>query len=163
MTWITDRPLIRPGNRHTVTLEYVGPGGETADEFEFTVAIVEAGSEGGETGGGTSATEIIRQSQNGETVDVPKGIAFEVHLPSNPSTGYAWSIDFISPQMSRPMERFERSTSGALGAGGTQIYHFDTYGARPPIGTHSIRFANTGPGATEPDEYFEIYVNIVGL
>ena len=61
------------------------------------------------------------QAQAGEkSVKVNK--AFKISLQSNPSTGYRWEISFDKAFLKLRVDRFKRSPSALIGAGGTQSF-----------------------------------------
>ena len=50
--------------------------------------------------------------------------AFKISLKSNPTTGYKWEVSFDKTFLKLKANRFKRSTSALIGAGGTQSFVF---------------------------------------
>jgi inhibitor of cysteine peptidase len=78
-------------------------------------------------------TVTVTDRDNNETVQLNVGDKLAVRLASNPSTGYSWKVGQINQQLLRLTgdPRFEASSSGLLGAPGTEVFEFE---ARAPGG-----------------------------
>lgn len=50
--------------------------------------------------------------------------AFSISLDSNPTTGYSWEADFDPDFIKLREKSFERGSSGAIGAGGSEKFTF---------------------------------------
>lgn len=61
------------------------------------------------------------ESDNGKTFTVARGQVVIIRLGENPSTGYRWEPS-VSAGIQVTDDTFERSTSGALGAGGVRVW-----------------------------------------
>lgn len=75
----------------------------------------------------------VTDRDNNETVALNVGDKLVLRLASNPSTGYSWKVGEINQQLLRftGSPKFEASTSGLLGAPGTEVFEFE---ARAPGG-----------------------------
>jgi predicted secreted protein len=59
-----------------------------------------------------------------ETIKARTGEPFNITLESNPTTGYRWYADYDYGLMNLDESRYERDASGAIGAGGREIFTF---------------------------------------
>jgi predicted secreted protein len=50
--------------------------------------------------------------------------SFTISMPANPTTGYSWTADYDYVLLNESMAEFEKSTSRALGSGGTSVFVF---------------------------------------
>lgn len=73
---------------------------------------------------------ILEAPDNGSDIFLAQGEILQVRLPSNPSTGYTWSIAGNSPSVLRPTgePKYDAPEKGKPGAGGTQTFEFRVVG-----------------------------------
>lgn len=98
-------------------------------------------------GGSTAETFRVDGPVSGRAVALAMGQRLEVRLPSNPSTGYSWSIvetpsrvlKLEGPSTYQADSRAE--AVGMVGAGGTEVWTFMAEGA----GTQDLRFEYRRP------------------
>lgn len=71
-------------------------------------------------------TLTLGEPDNGSTIFLTQGERVIVRLPSNPTTGYGWSVARNATAVLRPAgdARFEASGNARPGAGGYQIFEF---------------------------------------
>ena len=59
-------------------------------------------------------------------MDMRVGDTLELSFPSNPTTGYAWQVVEINPDVLRQLsEEYVQPTSDLLGASGVQVFRFE--------------------------------------
>jgi inhibitor of cysteine peptidase len=101
----------------------------------------------------------------GESLQEFAGTDFQVALPSNPTTGYSWSIT-QAPDSAIVVQKGQStfvqapSSSGVVGAGGTEVWTFTAVAA----GTTNIVFTNQQAGAaadTPPAQTHNVSVLVV--
>jgi inhibitor of cysteine peptidase len=69
---------------------------------------------------------ILELPDGGSDIFLTQGEQLLVRLPSNPSTGFSWTISGNAPSVLRPVgePKFEPPARAAAGAGGTQTFEF---------------------------------------
>lgn len=76
-------------------------------------------------GAAWGATAFVRsQGSDDATVRIGVGETYELALESNPSTGFAWTVQYDEAILELVEERYEEPEGGMLGAAGTQIFVF---------------------------------------
>jgi inhibitor of cysteine peptidase len=100
-------------------------------------------------GSGRKTLVRVWEEEAGRLVDLSLGDTLEVHLESNPSTGYRWawgdSLDPLLQQHGPPT--FERYREG-IGGGGTEIFQFRTMSE----GSGTLRMIYKRPMASDVAE-----------
>jgi inhibitor of cysteine peptidase len=68
----------------------------------------------------------ITDKNAGQTMRISVGQAFEVRLPANPSTGYAWSAGVLGrgPLVESRPATYQRPASSLLGSSGTEVFSY---------------------------------------
>ena len=76
-------------------------------------------------------TVSVTDRDNNETIDLNVGDTLVVKLASNASTGYSWQMGQNNAKLlvTEGEPRYENSTSGLLGAQGTQVFTFKALAA----------------------------------
>lgn len=77
-------------------------------------------------GAGASPLVIVTDKNDRQTITIAVGQQLDVRLPSNPTTGYQWTAGVLHAgpvALTRPAA-FQQSSSGLLGAGGTQVFSY---------------------------------------
>lgn len=68
---------------------------------------------------------VLKESDNGGTVNASPQETIAIHLPENPTTGYQWKPDAAAD----PVVRLKAATylpgSGSVGEGGTRVFEFE--------------------------------------
>src|SRR5205823_5556792 len=108
-------------------------------------------------------TKVITEADNGKTVDIAEGQAFTIKLTSNATTGYKWFVLSVDRTLGEPSsQRFLPPKSSALGAAGTQYFHWNTNSPLDVSGQHTISLGLERPWAerSAPAQTFEVTVNV---
>jgi inhibitor of cysteine peptidase len=113
---------------------------------------------------GPTTVEGVDQEETGDRFFLNLGETFELRLPGNPTTGYAWEVSDIDDQMVRLVRQDfisgpapTESRGPVAGAGGTFIFIFQAIGHgttsvdlvyhrpwekdAPPLETHSVQIS----------------------
>lgn len=76
----------------------------------------------------TAAQLDLTQKENGKDLWMDRGDILVFRLPSNPSTGYSWSVAASKPglllQQGEATCELPKSAKGRVGAGGTEVWRF---------------------------------------
>ncbi len=106
-------------------------------------------------------TTVIRQSQDGETVNIKVGDTIDVQLDGNPTTGYAWQLMASSRSFPLQNEEYVPDMPELTGSGGTYHFYFtaDTFSMH---GTFHLQFAyfRSWEGADSALETFSVTVEV---
>ncbi len=70
------------------------------------------------------AEETISTEREVDIIQARVGEVFEISLPSNPTTGYSWNVDYDSALLNLTGSEYIVPSSRALGARGSSIYLF---------------------------------------
>jgi inhibitor of cysteine peptidase len=103
-------------------------------------------------------TVTLDQSFDGGVVHLAVGNTLAVRLPSNPSTGYAWSVVVNDPKVLRIEGAPAREPAAAdlVGSGDFQLFEFKaTRAGKSSLGLVSAR---TPDSAAAPDRFFRVAV-----
>jgi predicted secreted protein len=76
--------------------------------------------------GGLFAPVTVDESSNGKTVDVTRGQAIVVRLPSNATTGYEWTVSSEVTALGEPEGSYVPEGSAAGSGGSTSFVWSDT-------------------------------------
>jgi len=92
----------------------------------LSAGIAVAGQAAGSSAKPQSARSpvTITDQDNSTNVDLTTGELLVVKLPSNPSTGYDWSVSGDPAPLKLTKHSHLRSTSGAVGAPQTAVFEF---------------------------------------
>jgi inhibitor of cysteine peptidase len=110
---------------------------------------------------GCSASAVaVEKGDDGGDVTLGIGQVLDVHLPSNPSTGYAWQIvecpDFLTPA---EVSIFESDAGeGVVGAGGVETWRFT--GASTGTGTLVLEYRQAWEPDVPAEDTYEITVTV---
>jgi inhibitor of cysteine peptidase len=76
----------------------------------------------------TAAQLDLTEQENGKDLWMDRGDLLVFRLPSNPSTGYSWSVAASKPrlllQQGEASCEIPKSAKGRVGAGGTEVWRF---------------------------------------
>jgi inhibitor of cysteine peptidase len=76
----------------------------------------------------TAAQLDLTEQENGKDLWMDRGDLLVFRLPSNPSTGYSWSVAASKPglllQQGEAACEIPKSAKGRVGAGGTEVWRF---------------------------------------
>lgn len=83
----------------------------------------------GFSGCATVSNPVYGEADSGRTILLERGETFVVELPSNPSTGYTWSLQrgdsSIVQQVGRPVFVPASNSEGLVGQGGMEVWTFN--------------------------------------
>ena len=105
-----------------------------------------------------ASSAAVTQSQNGETIALPKGESLTIELPGNPTTGYEWTVAQLDPAFLRLADSTYAPDSSAIGSGGTYTFRFETL--QPGATTLALAYRRSWE-TTASDQSFSIGVNIL--
>jgi len=97
----------------------------------------------------TQVALALVETDNGQTFTVVEGQQVVARLDSNPTTGYGWTVVMTDKSFGYPQESFEPPTCGLIGAGGVQVFTWETKGPFPLVGEHQVRMAYLRPWETQ--------------
>jgi len=151
LTWATTGGLPMVG-KHTVKLGY-RRSWENVDikTFTFTVDIRSAGP--------TKAVELD-DADNGAVVVAKTGQNVVLSLLSNPTTGFKWSVTATDKSFGYGSETYKGSGSGAVGAGGVQVFTWKTTAPFSLAGTHKVTLQYRREGDATAAKTFSFTVKI---
>ncbi len=90
----------------------------------FLIVLISAGF----SGCATASNPVYGEADSGRTILVERGETFVVELPSNPSTGYTWSLkrlnSAIVQQVGSPVFIPASDSEGLVGVGGMEVWTF---------------------------------------
>ena len=140
-----------------VALSPLGCASEEQDDSIVTPA------EGEETTEDELRSLSLTEADNGKTVTVTEGQNVVVKLPSNPSTGYKWSVVSTDRTFGYPSDTRFLKNGGAVGSGGLERFSWKTKGGISMVGEHSVKMEYKRPWETNasPAKTFSFKVKIV--
>ncbi len=102
---------------------------------------------------------VVTDSDKGRTVQLNAGAALELRLKSNPSTGYAWSLDPKStPLLKLTSQTTTKPTQPGVGRPIYQVFEFQA--VRAGSGILLLRYARSWQKPSDSDEQFDLHVTI---
>jgi len=112
---------------------------------------------------GTLPREVqLTKADNGKTAEVGLGETLVVALPSNPSTGFSWSVTAPEPGnvelLGEPTYIPPGSTSPVVGAAGTQVFTFRPLKAGTD--TLTMGYARSFEPGVAPAETFSVTITV---
>lgn len=117
----------------------------------------------GERRGGTLSPLVVDGAVDGTRIEIARGQALVVRLPSNPSTGYSWRAETLpnasvlrtvaNEYVASPLKPSE---AGIVGRGGMQVWAFEGLTA----GTTQIGLAHYPPGGGAAADRFFVEVRV---
>ncbi len=112
---------------------------------------------------GTVPIEVqLTKADDGKTVEVQPGGTLIVALPSNPSTGFSWSVTAPEPGnvelVGEPTYVPPGSTSPVVGAAGTQVFTFRPFEAGTD--TLTMGYARSFEPGVAPAETFSVTITV---
>lgn len=89
---------------------------------------------------GSTAVTVVTEQNAGQTVRVEQGATVVAELPSNPSTGYAWTVA-AAEGLGAPVQQYVADQPQASGSGGMDRFTWSSVGQGAQSGqTYSVRF-----------------------
>lgn len=117
----------------------------------------------GERRGGTLAPLVVDGTADGTRIELARGQALIVRLPSNPSTGYSWRENTLpdASVLRRVASEYvpahvSPSEVGIVGRGGIQVWAFEGVTA----GTTQVGLAHYPPGGGAAADRFFVEVRV---
>lgn len=99
------------------------------------------------------------QKDNGTVQALLVDQQLRVSLDANPTTGYTWAVDGeLPPQLEQQGEPVYTAASGAIGAGGTEVWVFK--GVSAGTGALKLKYWRSFEPTTAPEETFELTVDV---
>jgi inhibitor of cysteine peptidase len=128
-----------------------------ANDFDHAAVVKLAQSMTSDPSPSAAPLVTITDTNAGQTIRIAVGQSLDVRLAANPTTGYEWSTGALraGPLMRTGRSTFAPSTSGLLGAGGTQVFAYR--GTAP--GTAHLSFEYARPWEhTAPAKHIAVTV-----
>lgn len=151
LSWLTTTGGAMVG-KHAVTLGYQRSW-EKKDAKTFKVTI--------DVRAATAAKAVtIDDNDDGAVVVAKAGQEVVLSLASNPTTGFTWTVTSADKSFGFGSSTFKSSGSGAVGAGGTQVFTWKTTGPFSLAGTHKVALQYARAGDKTPDKTFSFAVKI---
>ena len=102
----------------------------------------------------------LTEDDSGEEAAFELYEEFEVHLDSNPSTGYSWLIPdgALPASLTLLAEGFDPAETGVVGAAGTQWFHFEA--AAPGAGVLRLEYLRPFDDAPIPLRVVEYVIRV---
>ena len=145
-----------------IALGFAVACGDNGDTDDTPTATQEPTSTAAPPAGDAPAEVQLTDADNGSTVQLANGGTLIVALPSNPSTGFSWSVsEQSSAQLvlqGEPAFVPGGSTAPVPGAGGTQVFTFKAESSGTAELTLEYR-RDLEPGEA-PEDAFDVTVEI---
>lgn len=152
LTWATKSPIGSLVGKHTVELAYQRSWEKKPTQvLHFTIEVLPAGAQ---------KPVLLKDADDKKAVTAKAGQDVVVALAANPTAGYHWSVKSTDKTFGYPQEVFESSGTGAVGAGGTQVFTWKTQGALPMTGKHTVTLWYARPGDKTPLKTFTFTVTV---
>ena len=113
----------------------------------------------GGCGSKTPAPLALAQNDSGSKQTLAMGQQTRISLESNPSTGYRWALDGpLPPIVVQSGEPTYTAGSGAIGAGGTEVWTFTA--VKAGTGTLKLKYWRSFEPTTPPAETFTVDLTV---
>ena len=126
-----------------------------------TTVSPEPGSASPATPSSPSGTIRLDASANGSTITVAPGTPIVLELPSNPTTGYSWTVTSLPDaghvSLDSPIEGVYTATpvgSGVVGSGGVQSW--DLHATKAGTTSIALAYARPWESGVPPVEAFSV-------
>ena len=101
----------------------------------------------------------LTKKDSGSTQTLSVGQELRITLDSNPTTGYQWAVDGeVPPQLEQAGVPKYAARSGALGAGGTEVWTFSTVSSGE--GPLELKYWRSFEPSATPAETFHVTVRV---
>jgi inhibitor of cysteine peptidase len=116
---------------------------------------------------GDAADELkslaVTDADNGKTVTITKGQNLLLKLPSNPTTGYKWTVSSTDRTFGYPATESFTANGDAVGSGGIQKFTWKTNGPFDTVGTHKVtlQYSRSWETHVAPAKTFSFSVKVV--
>lgn len=106
------------------------------------------------------AAKLIKETDDGKTVNVAEGQSFTIQLASNPTTGYRWHVASVDKTLGQPKDSYKStSPAGSVGGGGVQTFVWSGKSPLDLSGDHKISL-EYARGSGTPARKFSVTVHI---
>ncbi|MEZ4521208.1 MAG: protease inhibitor I42 family protein [Thermomicrobiales bacterium] len=114
---------------------------------------------GDDDDGGTDPDLTLTNGDAGGTFEVNEGDTIVVELESNPTTGYEWSVDELTPAvLTYTGSEYEPDEGDAVGQGGTQRLSFQA--ANPGQATLALKYWRSWEGDSSIDQRYTVTIDV---
>src|SRR5262245_63007824 len=104
---------------------------------------------------------VLTSADNGKTIEAPLGESITIQLEENPTTGYRWIVDSITPGiLSSDAGRFVPAVDAGVGGGGRR--ELTLTGPQAGVGTVRLKLAQPWEGDRGVSDRFEVQVAVRG-
>jgi len=109
-------------------------------------------------GSKTAAPLELTSKDSGSQQTLAVGQQLKITLDANPTTGYLWAVDAVPDQLEQSGDPVYSSRSGAMGAGGTEVWTFvgKSAGTRPL----KLKYWRSFEPTAAPAKAFEVTVDV---
>ncbi|MBW2525573.1 MAG: protease inhibitor I42 family protein [Deltaproteobacteria bacterium] len=104
---------------------------------------------------------IIDETGDGQTFDVVEGQDVILRLPGNPTTGYAWTVGSTDRTFGYPSSEEYVADGDRTGGSGVYLFVWQTDGALPMVGAHTVEMHYAREWMSEPEQTFTFTVNVI--
>jgi predicted secreted protein len=106
-----------------------------------------------------AATKVVTDTDKGSSVQLQSGDILEVHLKSNPSTGYMWYLHPRSTPLLKLIGQSQtQATEPGVGRPIFQIFRFQATG--PGSGILLLHYVRSWEKPVPDEEQFDLHVSI---
>jgi len=106
-----------------------------------------------------AATKVITDAEKGSSIQLKLGDLLEVHLRSNPTTGYSWYVHPKSTQLLKLLGNPQaQSHQPGVGRPILQVFHFQA--VANGNGTLLLHYIRTWEKQASNEEQFDVQVSI---
>lgn len=124
-------------------------------------ALAACGDDDDDDNGGGAPTELqLGPEDRGSTVSLAVPGTLVITLPSNPSTGFSWSVVEPGPEFleleGEPVYTPDEAATAVVGSGGTQAFTFTATG--PGTSTVNLQYNRTLTPPAPPADTFTLAV-----
>jgi inhibitor of cysteine peptidase len=114
---------------------------------------------GDDDGGGDDGGWILTKVDAGGTFEVNEGQTIVIELDSNPTTGYEWAVDELSPAvMTYTGSEYQPDDGDVVGGGGTQRLSFQA--AKPGRATLALKYWRSWEGDSSIAERYSVTIDV---
>lgn len=105
----------------------------------------------------TADTQFDEQ-HNGQQVELSQGVAFDVSLSEQPTTGFRWRVDASGEPACRLRDDTFDAGAAAHGGGGVRVLHFET--VEPGLGVIQLAYRRAWETSAAPARQFVLRVQV---
>jgi inhibitor of cysteine peptidase len=124
------------------------------------LAMLLAACISGDDDAGTDGALTVTEADAGGNFEVEEGETIIVELDSNPTTGYEWAVDELSPAvLTYTGSEYEPEDDDVVGGGGIQRLSFQA--ANPGRATLELKYWRSWEGDRSVDRSYEVTVDVI--